>query len=407
MTHGNGRGDDERGTDGGGELAAGEREPRFSSTRLYDSGRMPNVVTTTRGTVLATWGRERVRVRRSEDGGETWGEPIEIAEGLHGGGVTVDDESGDVLAFVHPEHPPTDGSTAPRTTYRSADDGETWTAANAVFEADGEGNVPALHMAERGITLETGPHAGRLIRPARVYRGYEDVGATPAAERGYNTAIYSDDGGETWHASAPFPIRGTGEGAIVELADGTLYYSSRKHHFAGDEPLRSGRLHARSEDGGETWIDPAYDETIPDGPRYRGAEGRGASYNGHFGMMAGLARLPAEREDVLLYSTADEESHRRRNLTVWASFDGGRTWPVKRRVHDGFGAYSSLAPGRPGTASEGWCYMLFEDGEPDDPENESAARIDYAGGTLARFTLDWVVRGERTGDGDLPDRIAP
>jgi len=124
-------------------------------------------------------------------------------------------------------------------------------------------------------------------------------------------------------------------------------------------------------------------------------------------MMAGLARLPAEREDVLLYSTADEESHRRRNLTVWASFDGGRTWPVKRRVHDGFGAYSSLAPGRPGTASEGWCYMLFEDGEPDDPENESAARIDYAGGTLARFTLDWVVRGERTGDGDLPDRIAP
>jgi hypothetical protein len=54
----------------------------------------------------------------------------------------------------------------------------------------------------------------------------------------------------------------------------------------------------RSDDGGETWVDPACDETIPDGPRYRGSEGRGANFSGHFGMMGGLARLPIEGEDV-------------------------------------------------------------------------------------------------------------
>jgi sialidase-1 len=382
-------------------------ESRVSSTRLFSSGRMPNVVVTTDGTVLATWGKERVRVRRSEDGGETWGPPIEIAEGLHGGGALVDEESGDVLVFVHPEHPSKDGTTVPRTTYRSTDDGETWTVEDASFEADEHGNVPALHMAERGITLRAGPRAGRLIRPARVYREYEDVEATPQEERGYNTAIYSDDGGETWHASSPFPERGTGEGAIVELADGTLYYSSRKHHFADDEPLRSDRQYAWSHDGGETWESPAYDETIPDGPRYRGAEGRGANFSGHFGMMGGLARLPVEGEDVLVYSNADEEGHQRLDMTVWASFDGGRTWPVKRQVHEGFSAYSSLVAGRPGTASEGWIYLLFEHGQPDDADEESGTRIDYAGGTLARFTLDWVVRGERTGDGELPDWAVP
>ncbi len=34
--------------------------------------RFPNVVITTKGTVLATWGSKRLRARRSEDGGKTW-----------------------------------------------------------------------------------------------------------------------------------------------------------------------------------------------------------------------------------------------------------------------------------------------------------------------------------------------
>ncbi|UCE47957.1 MAG: exo-alpha-sialidase [Phycisphaerales bacterium] len=36
---------------------------------------------------------------------------------------------------------------------------------------------------------------------------------------------------------------------------------------------------------------------------------------------------------------------------VWASFDGGKTWPLKRLVCEGSFVYSSFAAGRPTTES--------------------------------------------------------
>ncbi|MGZ0172220.1 MAG: exo-alpha-sialidase, partial [Planctomycetales bacterium] len=78
--------------------------------------------------------------------------------------------------------------------------------------------------------------------------------------------------------------------------------------------------------------------------------------------------------------------------TVWASFDGGKTWPVKRLVYEGPSAYSSLTAGRPGTESEGWIYLHFEGGPK-------------GGSQVARFNLSWLAGGELTGDGDLPDGL--
>ena len=64
--------------------------------------------------------------------------------------------------------------------------------------------------------------------------------------------------------------------------------------------------------------------------------------------------------------------------TVWASFDGGKTWPVKRLVEEGSFAYSSMAAGREGTDSEGIVYLLYEsDG----------------GAKMARFNLAWLTNG--------------
>ena len=71
---------------------------------------------------------------------------------------------------------------------------------------------------------------------------------------------------------------------------------------------------------------------------------------------------------------------------VWASFDGGKTWPVKRLVEKGSFAYSSLSAGRSGTPSEGWIYLQFEGG----------------GAQIARFNLTWLLEGESTGDGNVP-----
>jgi len=75
---------------------------------------------------------------------------------------------------------------------------------------------------------------------------------------------------------------------------------------------------------------------------------------------------------------------------VWASFDGGETWPIKRRVFEGPSAYSSLAAGRSGTPSEGWIYAHFEGGP-------------IGGSAVARFDLAWLLGGEPTGDGVVPE----
>ncbi len=354
-----------------GELEPFLGKPTLEMQQVFKSERFPNVTVALDGTVLATWGRSSVRLRRSEDGGQTWGPPITIAEpGFQGGGTTVDETSGDVLAFVEAHHPP-----APLTVYRSKDHGKTWTAQpSTVVKPDAAGHRPSMHMAEHGVTLRHGPHKGRLLRPARYYGEKNSRAEWP---NHYNTAVYSDDGGFTWQTSDPFPENGTGEGAVAELSDGRVYYNSRVHWE--ERPQNTRRRAAWSTDGGQTWKDWHVVEVLPDGQQHRS-----------YGCMGGLARLPVKNRDVLVFSNLDTSRAKRERSTVWASFDGGKTWPVKRLVYDGPSAYSSLAAGRPGTPSKGWIYLHFEGGP--------------AGGSqVARFNLSWLLEGEATGDGEPPD----
>jgi sialidase-1 len=337
--------------------------------QVFQGERFPNIVVTMKGTVLVTWGNTQVRVRRSEDGGKTWGDEMVIAKpGFQGGGTTVDEKTGDILVFVEEQHPP-----APLAVYRSQDDGKTWAAEKPVVHVDSKGNVPSMHMNEHGLTLRHGEHAGRLIRPSRFYgkRNHKDEWPNH-----YTNAIYSDDRGKTWHTSDPFPENGTGEAAIAELSDGRLYYNSRVHWQ--ERPKNTRRRHAFSEDGGKTWKDWQVVEVLPDGHQHRS-----------YGCMGGLVRLPVKGQDVLIFSNVDTKNAKRERGTVWASFDGGRTWPLKRLVFEGAHGYSSLNAGRPGTPSEGWIYLNFEGGPK-------------GGSTVARFNLAWLLGGESTGDGNVP-----
>jgi len=343
-------------------------EPKLNIQQVHKGGRFPNIVVAVDGSVLALWGG--VKVRRSEDGGETWGPEIMVGKGFMGGGAIVNETNGDVLAFVEKNHPP-----APLTLYRSKDHGKTWSPMETVIEPDANGNVPSMHMNEAGITLRHGKHAGRLIRAARHYAGKNDRSLWP---KHYTTAIYSDDGGKTWKTSKPFADMGTGEATLAELSDGRLYYNSRAHWYKNDKepPLR--RRCAWSADGGETWTHWRIVHVLPDGPQ-----------NTNYGCMGGLVRLPIQDKDILIYSNCDSPGGRKRG-TVWASFDGGKTWPLKRLVYEGGFAYSSLSAGRPKTKSEGWIYLHFESG----------------GSRVARFNLSWVLKGEKTGDGNLPKWVA-
>jgi sialidase-1 len=245
-----------------------------------------------------------------------------------------------------------------------------------VILPDENGNIPSMHMNERGITLKRGKHAGRLIRPTRVYAGGND---REFWHLHYTNAMYSDDGGKTWQVSLPFPAFGTGEAALEELSDGTIYYNSRRHKSTDGLNPRM-RYVAWSNDGGHTWEDMSVSEVLPDGAQHT-----------DYGLMAGLVRLPIDGYDILLFSNIDvpagiedenvpfeQRTSRRIRGTVWASFDGGKTWPVKRLVDEGPFAYSSMVAGRKGTPSEGMIYLFYESGK---------------GAKMARFNLAWVTEG--------------
>jgi hypothetical protein len=340
----------------------------FESQQVFAKERFPNLVVAMDGTVIAAW--NGVQVRRSTDGGSTWGEPILIAKGFMGGGFTVDEISGDILAFIEDGHPP-----APLHIHRSKDNGLTWQKQATLIHPNSFGHLPAMHMNEHGITLRHGPYKGRLIRPTRWY-GRSNY-PPEFFHTHYTNAMFSDDGGRTWMTSEPFPVMGTGEACIAELSDGTLHYNTRRH-WAPTKEDALWRWSGHSSDGGKTWQDPQRSRILPDGDP--------AST---YGLMGGLVRLPVLGRDILLFSNIVNPKGRK-NGHVWASFDGGKSWPLHRQIFDGTFAYSAMNAGRPGTPSEGWIYLFYEGGP-------------QGGGTVARFNLSWLLEGEETGDGTLPD----
>jgi sialidase-1 len=353
------------------ELAPFLGTPAFETQQVYSQERHPNVAVATDGTVLVTLGNSRLLVRRSSDGGKTFGPPIVIADpGFQSGGLTVDETTGDIIAFAEAKHPP-----AKLGIYRSGDHGKTWNRQPTQIAPDKLGNTPSMHMNEHGITLRRGAHAGRLLRPARFYG---DGNRPDEYSNHYTTAIYSDDGGKTWETSDPFPENGTGEATVAELSDGKIYYNTRCHW--DQNPQHTRRRSAMSHDGGVSWKDFDVVEILPDGLQHRA-----------YGCMGGLVRLPVAGRDILLFSNIDAKGEQRKRVTVWASFDGGKTWPLKRLIEPGPSAYSSLNAGRPGTASEGWVYIHYESGR---------------GSKLARFNLEWLLGGEATGDGKVPEEFS-
>lgn len=327
---------------------------------LFDSVRIPNITVTTDGTILAFANSGRL-LRRSEDGGTTWSPVKEVGHDAAGSAI-VDENTGDVMV-VNPKGP---------FLWRSRDQGKTWTReaivvkANAVGHGDPDGVPAQTACSESGVTLRYGKHKGRLLMPARVQppKGNNDQEWWPY---NYNMAIYSDDGGKTWQASGPVQ-NGTGEGTLAELSDGAIYYNSRSHMS-----IDHRRRIAWSYDGGHMWTDwRVCDYLYEVGQPFYFKYGTKPSY----GCNAGLVRLPldcTDGKDVLVFSAPDDPGGDRVRMTVWASFDRGETWPMKRLVYEGLSAYSSLAAG-----PDGKIYLLFERGKKKLYESIAVARFDLA-----------------------------
>ena len=351
--------------------AAGAK-PVFEMQDLFKSVRIPNIVVAADGSVLALARSGRL-LRRSEDAGKTWSKAVEIGAEA-GGSAIVDENTGDVM-IVNPRR---------GCLWRSGDHGKTWKRQEIEVKPNllGHGSVKKVpagtSCSESGITLRYGKHKGRLLMPARI-TSPNGTNAQEIWPYHYNTAIYSDDGGKTWRTSGPVQS-GTGEGTLAELSSGNIYYNSRSHMS-----IDHRRRIAWSYDGGHMWTDwRVCDQLREVGQPFYFKYGTKPSY----GCNAGLVRLPLETtggKDVLLFSTPDNPGKSRIRMTVWASFDRGKTWPVKRMVHKGPSAYSSLAADKKGNI-----YLLFERGD----------KKLYEHIAVARFNLAWLTEGKtgRTGD---------
>lgn len=228
----------------------------------------------------------------------------------------------------------------------SEDDGKTWQEQPVVCKPNSLGYVGFTHGSGPGIQLRHGPHAGRLLCPAR-YKTDHYTTIDELQTYGFNNAIYSDDHGLTWSSSEPVQP-GTGEGALCELPDGSILYNSRAYFHDQKRYL------ATSHDGGATYSDFRTDDFLLE--------------EKHIGCNASLlcierdqlknpSILPDGADSILLFSNPRSEV--RRNMTVCMSLDEGASWREVKTIWTGACAYSAMAYSQ----KEGLIYLLYELGE--------------------------------------------
>lgn len=360
-----------------GSPATAEADPSGSSRVLvftrgeagYHTFRIPALAEANDGTLLAfaeakvhdpdDWGDSDVVVKRSTDGGRSWG-PVQVVHdagtGRAGNAVpVVDRRTGRIVINTYVFDGDAEGSDVecgrtPVTAlmHTSDDNGVTWSAPRDVTDQVGRPNWRMIAAGPgHGIQLTEGAHAGRLVIPGR--HSYVPAGSdqecTDQSGAGAHV-IYSDDGGDSWDIGAleeaGEPTRRPNEVTAVEMADGTIYFSAR------DQGISAGqRLDTTSSDGGAS-----FDRTYAPMPDIVTSQIEGS-----------LTRLPAagRKPDRLVFSITDHPTARER-LTLFSSLDDGASWRPSVEVYDGPSAYSDLEvlTGPGGRRDVG---VLFEGGE--------------------------------------------
>ncbi|MFE5909177.1 exo-alpha-sialidase [Streptomyces wedmorensis] len=317
--------------------------PYTAGTGGYASYRIPAVVRTRAGTVLAfaegrtggagDSGDIDIVVRRSLDGGCTW-QPARVAADGHGDtrgnpAPVVDPRSGDVvLVSSYNGAEATEGrilggdvpAARGRRVFvqRSSDDGRTFSAPHEITAAV---KRPGWRWYATGpghaLALARGPHAGRLVVPANHSAappaGSPDTGREP---RHYGAhALYSDDGGRSWRLGFVDDTYdgfvNANESTAAELPDGRLYFSARDQ--LGSSP--GNRADAVSADGGATLARPFAPQRALD--RVPVVQGSLLYVGGPDGtLLFSAPSVPTERADLALWSSTDDGRTFRPALTV-------------------------------------------------------------------------------------------
>lgn len=329
----------------------------------YESFRIPAVVAGAKGTLLALAegrkdgtsddGNVDTVLRRSTDGGRTWG-PLQLVADAGADFVgnpcpVLDRTTGRVWLPLARKpgrntaaQSKTGGGAGPMEVLmlHSDDDGVTWSQPENVTKAvkpDGW----TWYVVGPGCGIQLAD--GRLVLP----RDHRKAGSTDS----FSHVIFSDDHGKTWRVGGTAAAK-TNECQVAERADGALVLNMRSQHG------KNRRAVAVSTDRGATWGETAFDDALID-PTCQGS----------------LIRAEAPAGGVPLFLFSNPAGTKRENLTVRLSRDGGRTWPAARVLHPGAAAYSSLVA-LPGGAAG----CLYE-------------KDRYATIAFSRFGLAWLAAG--------------
>uniref|UniRef100_A0AAU3HYG6 exo-alpha-sialidase n=1 Tax=Streptomyces sp. NBC_01393 TaxID=2903851 RepID=A0AAU3HYG6_9ACTN len=336
---------------GGGDCASSV--PYTAGQDGYDTYRIPATVTTRAGTLLAfaegrhsgagDTGNIDVVLRRSYDGGCTWGPTRVVASG---GGDTrgnpapvVDPRTGRIVLLTSynsgavTEAQIMRGEVTAEQSRRvfvqtSRDDGRHFTAPRDITD---QAKLPDWRWYATGpghaIALRHGPHAGRLVVPANHSAAPPAGSADTGQESKYYGAhaLYSDDGGLTWRLGfvddSYDGLDNANESSVAELPDGRLYFTSRDQNGTST----GNRLDSYSSDGAETLDRPfAVQPTLNDVPVVQGSV---LQLTGPFA--------------PLLFSGPSVPTVRQ-SMAVWRSTTGGATFEKAATLSTQRAAYSDL-----------------------------------------------------------------
>ncbi len=355
---------------GRGEAAEITRTDVFvSGRRGYHSYRIPSVIMTTDGTLLAFCeGRKNSRadhgdidllLRRSSDLGSSWS-PIEV----------VYEEGGSAKITIGNPCPVIDSTTGrvwlpfcrnnDRVLVTCSDDqGQSWSVPREITDQVKKANWRWYATGPGvGIQLRHGPFAGGLLIPCDHSQPLD--GETVK----FSHVFYSDDHGRTWSLGKSV-ARHTDECQVVELTDGLLMINMR--NYWGRDGKRQDRDRMRavaaSADGGHSWVNLRFDATLVE-PICQAS------------LVANTSAVEKKMHRLLFCNPASRTSRHR--LTVRASPDGGQTWPQNTVLHAGPAAYSCLA-----VLPDGQLGCLYESGE----------QHPYEKIVFARFPLDCLQSG--------------
>lgn len=333
------------------------------ATEGYEIYRIPGMVTTPKGSVIvycearknsrSDWGAIDILLRRSTDGGETFGPPTAIpavvgpkpknpvavkknlaveGEITHNNPVMLVEPDGRLHLLFCLEY-------MRCFIIHSCDDGVTWSAPEEIT-----GAFESYRPEYEWQVLATGPGhgvvmtSGRLVVPVWLSTGTGGHAHRPSAV----SVIVSDDHGQSW-MRGPLIVNTTevtpnpSETIAAELSNGGLLLSIR------NESVRHRRLISRSPNGYDQWSAPVFEPALFEPVCMAGlisVEQSDKHCLIHVGPDSSDAAPPAPTGEEVKGSG---KSLPRRNLSIQISHDDGAHWSRRVSLERGPSGYCDLA----------------------------------------------------------------